>query len=198
MSSSTEEAEFPLGHEDLHHPSQVEVAHPRLHAQGVEVPGEDVPTVGALPQQSVQSIAVVEAGTARHTHPSTRQLRQPTRKRASGCYAARVLGYYDRAGSPISIDEFVELSRDLNARDRRHVARTRVTDPEGREYHVSTVWLGTDHQYVPGGPILIYETMVFGPLPWSESCWRYSSDEEAGRWHQKVVEAIKQNGDFAE
>lgn len=110
-----------------------------------------------------------------------------------------MLGYYDRAGQPISLDEFVELSRDLNARDRKHVARTRVTDPEGREYEVSTVWMGADHQYVPGGPILIYETMVFGPQPWANQCWRYSSDEEAGRGHARVVEAVRAGDrDFAE
>lgn len=102
----------------------------------------------------------------------------------------RVLGYYDRAGSPISIDEFAELSKDLNARDRKHVARTTVTDPEGREYDVSTVWLGMDHGW-GDGRILIYETMVFGPQPWNKQCWRYSSDEEAGRGHARVVEAIR-------
>lgn len=49
------------------------------------------------------------------------------------------------------------------------------------DVRVSTVFLGLDHQYGDGPPIL-FETMIFnGPLDASE--WRYSTWEEAEVGH---------------
>lgn len=52
---------------------------------------------------------------------------------------------------------------------------------------VSTVFLGLDHNWEPGGPPLLFETMVF---PGNE-CWRCSTWEEAERQHAEVVEMVK-------
>lgn len=58
-------------------------------------------------------------------------------------------------------------------------------------YHVSTVFLGIDHSFRPGKPLL-FETMVFTPDPdWQDYQERYStwSDAEAG--HARIVEAVR-------
>ena len=62
----------------------------------------------------------------------------------------------------------------------RHVAKTEVGDAE-----VSTVFLGLDHQYGDGPP-LIFETLVFGG-PLDQEMERYSTWEEAERGHADMV-----------
>lgn len=72
-----------------------------------------------------------------------------------------------------------------NLKDSRRVAET--TLPNGR--WVSTVWLGLDHQYGDGPP-LIFETMVFpgkddiGEL----DCERYSTEADALAGHAALCE----------
>jgi hypothetical protein len=64
----------------------------------------------------------------------------------------------------------------------------RVALDEIGEVRVSTVFLGMNHRWGEGPPLL-FETMTFGPF--GEYCWRYTSWEEALAGHQRVVEAIK-------
>ena len=53
---------------------------------------------------------------------------------------------------------------------------------------VSTVFLGLNHAF-DDGPPLIFETMVFsGPL--AETCERYSTWEEAERGHAEMVSRV--------
>lgn len=86
--------------------------------------------------------------------------------------------YYDREGRPIEMMEWVELMHE----DYKRVAETRV----GQVY-VSTVWLGLNHNWGRGRP-LIYETMAFGPGSWSELlCERYSTEAEALAGHERAV-----------
>jgi hypothetical protein len=59
------------------------------------------------------------------------------------------------------------------------------------ECDVSTVWLGLDHNFRGEGPPIIFETMVFGEGPYADYQWRYSTEEEARRGHETVVEALK-------
>jgi hypothetical protein len=96
--------------------------------------------------------------------------------------------YYDRQGHPLTLLQWAKrYEKGAEAlRDEKRVAET--TLPNGR--WVSTVWLGLDHQYGDGPP-LIFETMVFpskdGPLE-EMDCDRYSTEAEALAGHQAMVE----------
>lgn len=87
--------------------------------------------------------------------------------------------FYDRSGSPMSFAQYAKI-----AEAERRVARD--TTPDGKV--VSTVWLGIDHAF-SGGPPLIFETMVFP----SEDDFheldgmRYSTEEEARAGHLAMV-----------
>ncbi len=72
--------------------------------------------------------------------------------------------------------------------DRRRVAISRA-----EEWEISTVFLGVDHNWGPGPPIL-WETMVFGPEPWTDWQDRYSSHEEAAAGHARVLAVIIAGG----
>ncbi len=56
---------------------------------------------------------------------------------------------------------------------------------------VSTVFLGLDHNFFPGGPPLIFETMVFGD-ELNLECDRYSTLEEAEDGHLRMVKRVKE------
>jgi hypothetical protein len=56
---------------------------------------------------------------------------------------------------------------------------------------VSTVFLGIDHQFIPGGPLEIFETMVFENGTYREHYTeRYSTWDEAVDGHRKVVTMV--------
>lgn len=88
--------------------------------------------------------------------------------------------YYDRKGQPIELMEWGGLLKDINYK------RVGETDlPDGRR--VSTVWLGLDHGFGGGEP-LIFETMVFGRDSWSDlACERYATLAEAVAGHARIV-----------
>jgi len=91
--------------------------------------------------------------------------------------------YYDRQGNPIS--DTLAWAKKYEDEEEKRVAED--TLPDGK--WVSTVWLGLDHSFGEGPP-LIFETMVFpkhgdfGEL----YCARYSTEEEAATGHKKVVQ----------
>lgn len=60
-----------------------------------------------------------------------------------------------------------------------------VKQEEVGKYKVSTVWLGLNHNFHGGEP-LIFETMVFGDD--EEDMERYSTEEEALAGHKRFVE----------
>jgi hypothetical protein len=62
----------------------------------------------------------------------------------------------------------------------------RVALTKGDDYLVSTVFLGLDHQFGRGEPLL-FETMIFGG-PHDQYCDRYSTWDEAEAGHAKAVE----------
>jgi hypothetical protein len=64
--------------------------------------------------------------------------------------------------------------------DRKIAAR------EENGVRVSTVFLGLDHQWGDGPPLL-FETMIFGG-PHDELQWRYSTRSEAMRGHDSAVD----------
>jgi hypothetical protein len=95
--------------------------------------------------------------------------------------------YFDRQGNPMTLMEWAkryEKGQDA-IRDEKRVAETTLAN--GR--WVSTVWLGLNHQYGYGPP-LIFETMVFkskGELD-DMDCERYSTEAEAIAGHARLVE----------
>jgi len=89
--------------------------------------------------------------------------------------------YYDRDGQPIGQDEWL---RGFGDEGKKRVAQTTVSEAE-----VSTVWVGLDHRFGDGPP-LIFETMIFGGEH-GESEWRYSTEEAAKAHHHALVEALR-------
>lgn len=55
------------------------------------------------------------------------------------------------------------------------------------DVRVSTVFLGLNHQWEPGGPPEIFETMIFGGEH-DQDMWRYATWEEAEEGHRKACE----------
>jgi hypothetical protein len=93
--------------------------------------------------------------------------------------------YYDRRGYPMSWREYVFLLTTYGEGYKR-VAQTTF----GR-YWISTVWLGLDHGYGRGAPV-IFETMVFdlgadGHNFLDHYCERYCTLEEAFAGHDTIA-----------
>jgi hypothetical protein len=88
--------------------------------------------------------------------------------------------YYILNGREVEpVDSAMEWAHAFHNEDRR-VALDEIGD-----YRISTVFLGLDHSHVPGGPPLVFETMVFGPDDsdlWMERCSTY---DEAEEMHQR-------------
>jgi hypothetical protein len=98
--------------------------------------------------------------------------------------------YYDRAGNPITLDEWAAMA----TRKARRVALTEVGP-----YVVSTVWLGLDHGFGPGHAPLIFETMVFPGQGWHDDTYlapafdyqdRYSTEDQARQGHAETVTLV--------
>lgn len=55
------------------------------------------------------------------------------------------------------------------------------------EVTISTVFLGTDHNYMSKGDPILFETIIFGE-EFSDLQWRYSTWEEAEKNHKAICE----------
>jgi hypothetical protein len=93
----------------------------------------------------------------------------------------KVSNYYDKFGKPITQDKWTIQFGDYH---NRVVAQHTISGVQ-----ISTVWLGLDHQYGDGPP-LIFETMVFGG-PMDQEMDRYSTLEEAKTGHRRMVTKVK-------
>lgn len=97
--------------------------------------------------------------------------------------------YYilDEDRQPIPVDDGLTWGKWFETADRR-VAQDYVGDK-----YVSTVFLGINHQFGDGPP-LIFETMAFGK-DWGDELGqeRYSTWEEAEAGHKAMVERIKED-----
>lgn len=95
--------------------------------------------------------------------------------------------WYDRNGNPIrDIAYYASLSSN---NDYKRVAET--TLPDGK--WISTVWLGLDHSF-DDGPPMIFETMVFASKEDMSSeidMQRYSTEAEAIKGHEEMVNKYK-------
>lgn len=101
--------------------------------------------------------------------------------------------FTDRQGRPLTIEQWSRMFAD---RAYKRVASTTV-----RRLWVSTVWMGMDHGY--GNKPLYFETMVFPApgskryrnRPWMEEyVERYTTELEARRGHQRIVDRIRACG----
>ncbi len=86
-------------------------------------------------------------------------------------------------------DDTFEWGKMFEGQD-RVVGKTIIEGWE-RDIRVSTVFLGLDHSY-GSGPPLLFETMVFdGEL--DQECDRYTTWEQAEKGHKKMVERVMQS-----
>ena len=90
--------------------------------------------------------------------------------------------FYDRQGNPLGIHQWGSL---LKKEEIQRVRETTLSDGKW----ISTVWLGLDHNFGPGPP-LIFETMVFTKDGEGRTldCERYSTEQEAIAGHEAMVE----------
>jgi hypothetical protein len=92
--------------------------------------------------------------------------------------------FYDRTGKPLNLQEWGRLMEDVEYK--------RVAEAHIGPLWVSTVWLGSNHRFGEGTP-LIFETMVFPQEgDWNEEiCERYATEEEALAGHQRIVKSLQ-------
>lgn len=72
--------------------------------------------------------------------------------------------------------------------DERRVVRKNTFPVGDSEVTVSTVFLGLDHSW-QGGPPVLWETMIFGGDHEDEQ-WRYTSRDEAIANHEQIVNEL--------
>lgn len=86
--------------------------------------------------------------------------------------------YYNRDGKPIDVDKWTTLFSD---RKYQVLKQTRVDD-----WLVSTVWLGLNHAW-GGGPPIIFETLILSDNDGEVDGTRYSTEAEALKGHKRFV-----------
>jgi hypothetical protein len=90
--------------------------------------------------------------------------------------------WFDRDGQPMTFEAWIEAYHPQNFTRCRRIAQD--TTPGG--HIVSTVWLGLDHSFGEGPP-LIFETMVqLVSGDWVDQ-QRYSTEAEARSGHAEVL-----------
>lgn len=83
---------------------------------------------------------------------------------------------------PASITEAADWLEESS--DRRTIKRDEIGD-----ILVSTVFLGLDHAWIPGGKPVLWETMIFGGEH-DQYQERYTSHEDALEGHKKALTLI--------
>ena len=53
-------------------------------------------------------------------------------------------------------------------------------------YMVSTIFLGLDHQWSPGGPPLLFETMIFNHAEWASHYYDEKYQDRCGTWDDAI------------
>lgn len=93
----------------------------------------------------------------------------------------------DHSVTPCEFMVWAKQFEEMSKADTRHVGDDMI-----KGYHVSTVWLGLDHQYF-NGPPLIFETMVFH----GDTCGdiymdRYTTWEQAVEGHKRAIQWVNE------
>ena len=99
----------------------------------------------------------------------------------------------DGTTSKVSFEEYLALVKaDREGFHKRRIVHQVHVKRGKHKLFVSTVFLGLNHQYGQGPP-LIFETMIFGDRNLVEQyCDRYSTLEEAKAGHAVAVEIARQ------
>jgi len=100
------------------------------------------------------------------------------------------MSYYDRQGNPIDMTTWANMAEDMTLK--------RVASTDLAKVWVSTVWLGLDHAFMDGPP-LIFETMIFkrdgAEIDWCEEyAERYSTEAAALAGHDRAVAWARAQG----
>jgi hypothetical protein len=86
--------------------------------------------------------------------------------------------------NPVAVDDALEWAKWFETADRT-VKKSKIGDAE-----ISTVFLGLDHNWGLGPPVL-FETMIFGGR-FDEDQDRYCTWDEAIKGHDCAVEKVKE------
>lgn len=103
--------------------------------------------------------------------------------------------WFNRDGEPITVEEWGELRESDSEYFRVAEDNLEAVSFDGEWYSmlwVSTVWLGINHNYGDGPP-LIFETMVFvqEDMGGEIGCMRYATDIEALEGHRATVACLQ-------
>lgn len=90
-------------------------------------------------------------------------------------------------GEPVPEDDIVAWAKWFE-KAKRQIARTTI-----REAFVSTVFLGIDHQFLPDGPPLLWETMIFGGKHDGYQD-RYATQKDALKGHEEACKLVRDDG----
>jgi len=99
--------------------------------------------------------------------------------------------YYDKEGKQIPMLEWADLFEDMKYR--------KIGDTDVGDYHISTVWIGLNHNIFSETEILIFETMIFCKdeedylHQWME---RYGTLEEAELGHEIAIELARKKDEI--
>jgi len=95
----------------------------------------------------------------------------------------------DANGDPVEVDDFLTWGRWFETAH-RVIASDKDESVGADGVHVSTVFLGLDHNFDAVGPPVLWETMVFGgPLHGEQD--RYASRAAALEGHQAMCARVK-------
>lgn len=83
---------------------------------------------------------------------------------------------------PATIEKFLNQYRNP---ENRIIEKTELDE----DVEVSTVFLGLNHAFCDGPPI-VFETMIFGGQ-FHEMMWRYSTLEQAQQGHWEIVDCLR-------
>jgi len=87
--------------------------------------------------------------------------------------------------TPVEEPDLMKWGKFFEDADARTVARADVSP----DVYVSTVFLGIDHSY-EGGPPVLFETMVFGGTM-EEEMARYTTWDDAVAGHDEMVKRVR-------
>ena len=90
--------------------------------------------------------------------------------------------------TPVPIENALDWGRWFE----KNYGKRRVGDDKSHGYRISTVFLGLDHQFEEGPP-LVFELMVFNPEGNAVFCDRFPTWEEAEQAHNQMCEQVRRH-----